>query len=256
MASKKTDGDGIRIGFLCQFHMGRTAARRGKTRGRHWRERELDLCRLPERNQALKFEIERVSDKEIQAVVTPNGLAQLAQVHVFDRQWNQIETLKGGNRIVQYSPHLPAFSFPLQVGKTWAQNYDWQKMDVGSEGPRAKNWAESQERRPAEPRNHGSTRAEGKVLGWEDITVAAGAFTALKIELKSPHYAGLETRRIFGKAGQFGGVLETYWCAPEVKRFVKYESKLYVGQQLKGSAGLELLDHGVTPKAAPPGPLR
>lgn len=203
----------------------------------------------------LKVEIERLSDKEIQAVVTPNGLAQLAQLQVFDRQWNQVEAFKDGNRIVQFSPYLPAFKFPLQVGKTWAQYYDWKRTVVGDEISGAKTWAESRERKASGGPNHGSTRVDGKVLGWEAITVPAGVFTALKVEIKSPHYAGPETRRIFGKAELFGGVLETYWYVPEVKRFVKYESKLYINQQLKRSAGLELVEHGVTPKAAPPGPL-
>ena len=202
----------------------------------------------------LKVEIDQLSDKDIRVVVTPNGLAGLAQLQVFDRQWNQIEVFKDGSRIVRFSPYLPVFKFPLEVGKVWAQHYDWQRMDLGDGNSGPETWAESRERKASGRPNHGSTRVEGKVLGWEEISVPAGIFTALKIELKSPHYAGPETRRIFGKAELFGGLLETYWYVPEVKRFVKYESRLYINQQLKSSNGLDLVEHSMAPKAAPPGP--
>ena len=209
-----------------------------------------------ERKFSLKVEVDKFSDREIHAIVTPNGIATLAQLQVFDRQWNLVETFKDGNRVVKFSPYQPAFHFPLRVGKAWGQNYDWQRTDLPESKPTPKTRAESQEQKTGGDRKQGSNRAQGRVLGWEEITVPAGTYTAMKVELKSPNYAGPETRRIFGKKELFGGVLETYWYVPAVKRFVKYEFWLYVNDKLVGSRGLNLIEYNEVPVAPPAEPNR
>lgn len=196
---------------------------------------------------SVKVEIWQLSDKEIHAVVTPNADAALAQLQVFDRQWNHIETIRGGTRLVKFSPYLPAFHFPLHIGKAWARDYGWQRSDLPENKSSPKTGAESQERKPGGERKEGSGQAQCRVLGWEEITVPAGTYTAMKVELKSPSYTGPETRRIFAKKELFGGVLETYWYVPTVKRFVKYEAWHYINDKLVGSHGLDLIEYNEVP---------
>ena len=52
-------------------------------------------------------------------------------------------------------------------------------------------------------------------MGWEDITVPAGTFHALKIEGKGS-YERLDS-------GAKGAESITYWYAPEVARWVRFE---------------------------------
>ena len=49
--------------------------------------------------------------------------------------------------------------------------------------------------------------------------------------------------------------LDTYWNVPEVKRFVKYEPKIYINQRLTGRRGLELIEHSETPENGLIGPI-
>lgn len=89
---------------------------------------------------------------------------------------------------------IPWFAFPMYEGKTWDQTFKWQTQDA----------------MPVV----GTSNMKGKVIGWEDITVPAGTFTALKVEV---------TNRSFGKGGAADYMRMTYWYVPEVKRFVKFD---------------------------------
>jgi hypothetical protein len=190
---------------------------------------------------SIKVEIEQLSDKEIRTIVTPNGSEAHALPEVFDRQWNHIERVDG-DRLIRFSPYLPAFSFPLHIDKTWAKNYEWQSTP--------KSRKEIQDQKTREDRKQGGNRVEAKVLGWEEITVPAGTYTTVKVETVSPHYEGPQTNRLFAKKELFGGLLQTYWYAPKVKRFVKYRSLLYVNEKLVNSGGLDLVAYNEAPVAA------
>ena len=90
-------------------------------------------------------------------------------------------------------PPIQVYSYPLEPGKSWQLKY----------------------------RN---TRDDGKVFdndrsttvgGWEDVTVPAGTFKALKVSALTYY------RRTDGGGG--GKIVVNYWYAPEVKRAVKVE---------------------------------
>jgi hypothetical protein len=92
-------------------------------------------------------------------------------------------------------PTFFQFDFPLKPGKSWHFEYP-------NDAPkRATNTVERW----------------GHVTGWESVTVPAGTFRALRIEIKE--------RRLW-QAGD--GVFpdhqfHTFWYAPEVKTFVRFE---------------------------------
>lgn len=87
-------------------------------------------------------------------------------------------------------------AFPLEVGKTWKNEYKWKRTDSGTT----------------------SFSSPVKVEGWEEVQVPAGKFKALKV-VHSGYYSAQSSGNSWS-----GSIIETAWYAPEVKRFVKYES--------------------------------
>ena len=104
-------------------------------------------------------------------------------------------TNKDGNLISAadrtYTPYLEDFDFPLVPGKEWSQSAT---LDVNVR------------RMPVSQ--------SAKVVGWEEVNVPAGTFKALRVEYS--------TR--FGSAGE---VKRISWLVPEVRRYIKMETKVY-----------------------------
>jgi hypothetical protein len=94
-------------------------------------------------------------------------------------------------------PHYPNYAFPLQVGKTWRQEVDLRSTRALG--------------------NQVLATLEGRVAGWETVTVPAGNFRALKIVLRGWYQAS-------SLDGAWNGRIEdTLWYAPEVRNAVRYE---------------------------------
>lgn len=86
------------------------------------------------------------------------------------------------------------FAFPLYPGKTWSDKYNWELLGAA----------------PAK----GKGEDQGSVLGWEDVTVPAGTFHALKVVVLSRYY---------GAGGYNDDSTLTFWYASAVNRFVKFD---------------------------------
>jgi hypothetical protein len=100
--------------------------------------------------------------------------------------------------LTEINPARPTYvflDFPLYPGKTWKFEY------------------------PNNAKTRGTDQVErwGKVVGWESVTVPAGTFRALRLEIK-------ERRLSQVRDGVFPDYrYHTIWYAPEVKRFVRFE---------------------------------
>jgi hypothetical protein len=93
------------------------------------------------------------------------------------------------------------FNFPLEIGKTWKDQYISKTTALGSQE---------------------MTYLETfTVVGWEEIAVQAGKFKALKLEYKQETVGQTAGRPKEGKAW--------YWYSPDVKYIVKcqYEKTDY-----------------------------
>jgi len=92
--------------------------------------------------------------------------------------------------------YIRSYSFPLQVGKKWQSNPTFQNQECGE------------------------TQAliDAEVATWEDVTVPAGTFRALRIE-----HSGTWTAPKCGT----GRTVLRFWYAPDVRRHVKYEESWY-----------------------------
>jgi len=98
---------------------------------------------------------------------------------------------------MHFAPFYARYAFPLTAGKEWT-------VDATGDNPAAgKRWR---------------YQIKGKAVGWEKITVAAGEFDAMRVEVVS-YYQGEEV----GSRGGSGQSKETIWYAPAVNNFVKLE---------------------------------
>ena len=113
-------------------------------------------------------------------------------------------------------PYYPNFSFPLWVGKTWKGKVAFESTE--------------------QPGKEGHAELEGRVVGFESVTVPAGTFFALKIELGGPYRA----RNLEGS--WTGRIEDTLWYAPQVRNAVRYEYKDTTGTSLYNHEIHELVD--------------
>lgn len=118
-------------------------------------------------------------------------------------------------------PYYPNFSFPLWVGKTWKGKVDFESTD--------------------QPGKEVHAELEGRVVGFESVTVPAGTFFALKIELGGPYRA----RNLEGS--WTGRIEDTLWYSPQVRNAVRYEYKDTTGTSPYNHEIHELVDFWLVP---------
>ena len=139
--------------------------------------------------------------------------------------WSRIRSVNGHQQVVNRP-----FAFPLALNKTW-------RIDFTEDNPNPQHLRERIE-------------SPYKVLGWEEIDIAAGHFRALKIEsigawsadlparvdtsavvMRNQDKSAVVTRRTNIAATTGGGRLyKAFWYAPEVKRWVKATEEYYNSQ--------------------------
>lgn len=124
------------------------------------------------------------------------------------------------------TPHRPALVFPLGSVGAWGASFRWERADLSA------------------PQH---LRTEGKVAGWEEVTMPAGSFRALRVELLTSAFAVSQAGRFFPDLRQFGGIAETYWYAPQASSFVKHIERRYVGPVLIERRSLELAAFSAAP---------
>jgi hypothetical protein len=137
--------------------------------------------------------------------------------------WSRFRSVDGRDTVVNRP-----FDFPLAPGKTWQVEY---KDDHPSD------------------RAHSSEQFDDKyrVTGWEDVTVPAGTFRALKVECEgkwtavlAPSVGAVSGSRVSGEGSTVvmqtnrvtpqtitGRLYKAFWYVPEVKRFVKTDEEYF-----------------------------
>lgn len=117
-----------------------------------------------------------------------------------------------GTRV--YTPASQPFLFPLEIGKTWAHSSNFVHPSCGKTLSELKN----------------------EVVGWENVTVPAGTFRALRIDSKG------RWRNSCGSDQQSF----KFWYVPKVKWFVRSESLIYGGGRLAEGSIRELTAYQVS----------
>ena len=136
--------------------------------------------------------------------------------------WSRVRTVNGHETVVNRP-----LAFPLSIGKTWTVEYT-------EDNPNRLHTSEH-------------FRTPYKVVGWEDVTVPAGTFHALKIEADGEWSAAIapavgavagtrvdrqgattvmQTNRV--QASTTGGhTYHAFWYVPSVKRWVRSVEEYY-----------------------------
>jgi hypothetical protein len=175
-------------------------------------------------------QVEKVTYTEVWVREKSAVLAGYEAQIKFDKQWNPIEApLPDTSTIVRFEPYLPRFVFPLAPNRSWTGNFtvsNPKSREIGEQG-----------------------QSEGKVIAWDEVSVPAGRFKALRIETLTPYYTGTRTPIIFANPNLYGGAQEQYWYVPELKNFVKYIRKDYLGRDQTRSTEAELIDYRLDDRA-------
>lgn len=142
--------------------------------------------------ETFSFQVSSVTDKETQVIRKAGSGAVATITQTPDLNVVSIASTSGND--FNYSPDNGDYAFPLVVGKTYAANASYTKKN-GS----------------------GSYALNATVVGWEQVTVPAGTFTALKITREGFYKAATNLGSGTGK------MKVAVWYVPELKAKVKVE---------------------------------
>ena len=159
----------------------------------------------------------------MRAVFAERGVIQMVSTYgrkegevdtTYTADWNAVTTV---GRV--FNPHTGWFRFPLQVGDSYKASFE-----------------------TIVPKKEANSRHQRdvKVVGWEEITVPAGRFRALKI-VSEGHFQRIDNTRISGTSRN------VIWYVPEVKRWVKItlENRPQTGRGGGEFTGEELVGYKV-----------
>lgn len=150
--------------------------------------KERDYGKVTERHAAAA--VTAVTDSEIHV----GGVTRITAR--YDHQGNLLYNVGRDNIERKYDPFVPLFSFPLEPGRSWQGKYRMTRSD-------GRSW---------------DYDMSVTVVGWEDVTVPAGPFKALKLSSTNWY------RRTDPGGTGSGKIVLSRWYVPEVKRFVKSET--------------------------------
>lgn len=148
-----------------------------------WRYRVTD--KLTSLTQTVSMEVTSVTADRIHTQSTRHA------AEIWDRDWNlfsQGETA--------YNPFYPGLQFPLERGKQWSGKVLW--------------------RASSGMLHH---QVNSQVTGWERVTVPAGTFDAVKIQVRGT-FVESQSLAYYPQQGNIDNVL---WYAPAVGQIVKRE---------------------------------
>jgi hypothetical protein len=102
-----------------------------------------------------------------------------------------VNTIKILDILDEKPSSTPFNDWPLKVGKKWKYEESWE----GNDGTK------------------GKTSQDAVVISFEEVLVDAGKFMAYKIEYKG---------RLTNSRGFDGLIEDTWWYAPEIKKYIKH----------------------------------
>lgn len=170
----------------------------------------------------MEYTVERASHGGILLASREVGSTLPPEERMVNPDWSRARSVNGKDTIVNRP-----FDFPLEVNKSW-------EIDYTEDHPN---------------RAHKSEHFHSPyvVVGWEEVTVAAGTFRALKIEADGNWNAEIEpatNNASFSRNDSLGTsqvqmttsvqptsatgrTYKAFWYVPAVKRWVKYVEEYY-----------------------------
>ena len=164
----------------------------------------LDLDN-PQSRYSTERKVVAVGEKTI-TVTSKNVQSKTAKARLlqFTSEWNLLSSRNPDGSGFDYMPPLKYFAFPLYPGKTWQQTSQETHIKTGAMR---------------------EFTLSATVGDWEEITVPAGTFRALKITLQTAILDRATAQKSTGT--------DISWYAPPMRRSVKSEmtSQNFQGQQ-------------------------
>jgi hypothetical protein len=118
-----------------------------------------------------------------------------------------VEWRSKGHYVIEFNPFLDAFGALPAPGTTW------KRLAM-----------------PAGDSNFGNWNSQGRVLDWNTVTVPAGSFRALRVEISATRTA---TGSVSMRATEAVRVHHVIWYAPDVKRTAKVVRTVYSATGLR-----------------------
>lgn len=146
------------------------------------------ISRVEQRTEELT--VTEVTDSQIQITDKVSSV-----VATYDRDWALKQV---GSR--SYIPSIQALTFPMKVGKKWEHSNSYAHERCGNT----------------------TSDLKSEVIGWEDVTVPAGTFRALRIDSSGYWKNNCGSDRLAYK----------FWYVPKVKWLVKSEALTFAGGRL------------------------
>ncbi len=141
-----------------------------------------------------RYEVSHVEPNRVVIDVTRDG--QRLDTAIYSAGWNALEHPLTNLQRFRYAPAFPAYVYPLEPGKSWYTVVD-----------------------ATDPvtRQTYKVHTQGKVLGWERITVPAGEFDALKIQryIFAGNSTAIKTQE---------SIAETDWYVPALRRAARTQA--------------------------------
>jgi hypothetical protein len=166
--------------------------------------------------------VRRVDSDAMLIAVKPLGSEQAPLERLINLDWSRSRSVNGVETVI----NRPV-AFPMAPGKTWT-------VEFNEDNPNRQFKSEL-------------THLDYKVIGWEDVTVPAGTFKALKVEAHgrwtaqvAPAVTAVTGARVDAQgaatvsqanrilpATVTGRIYKAFWYVPEVKRVVKSDEEMY-----------------------------
>lgn len=157
--------------------------------GDWWTYRVTDLLNRTTRSSTLETTAVTASRIETSRKAGDRATADQGVIEEWDRDWNLLRAAD-----VRFTPLYPTFRFPLEKDKSWSGSVSWSGSGVTTKHD-----------------------LKMRVAGWERVTVPAGTFDAIRVNVSG--YIHTTTGSGFGQ----GTIKDTMWYAPAVRQIVKHE---------------------------------
>jgi hypothetical protein len=171
----------------------------------------------PKLSNTTERKVVSVSDgKLVLAYKNPKSESAKARIVQFTPEWNLISSRNLDGSGFDYSPPLKYFEFPLCPGKTWRQTSRETNIKSG------------------EVREHTFSATVGD---WENISVTAGTFRALRITIQKELLDSTGEKKSTGT--------EISWYVPDIRRSVKTEITSQNLQEQPERQFIQLIQHDI-----------
>ena len=145
-------------------------------------------------------QVTAVSEHEVRETMSYSGSADKSDAKSFEPDTRFVQRRGNGYYYVEFNPFIQALG-ALSPGTTW------KSLAYPAEDPFFGNWS-----------------THGRAVDWGSITVPAGTFKALRVEINGNR---APTGSVSMRASEPVRILHVIWYAPDVKRAVKVVRTVY-----------------------------